>query len=99
MMIVFIVIVAAVIMIAMRYPSVDAEMNLEELTIELTCIVESEEKAKQIAEDYGIVLKSFSEKVAVYESDKPYQEIRDFGEKHGLEELFINMTNKKFFED
>lgn len=103
MMIVFIVIVAAVIMIAMRYPSVDAEMNLEELTqeqtIELTCIVESEEKAKQIAEDYGIVLKSFSEKVAVYESDKPYQEIRDLGEKHGLEELFINMTNKKFFED
>ena len=34
MMIVFIVIVAAVIMIAMRYPSVDAEMNLEELTQE-----------------------------------------------------------------
>lgn len=98
-----IVIVIVLVVVGIKCSSADAEFELEQSITnqisELTCTVESEDEALQIAADYNIELTSFSDGVAVFQTDKPYNEICEYGENHNLKKLYINMNNKKLLPE
>lgn len=64
--------------------------------LELVGMADSEEEAEKLAEDYEIELISYSEKVAVFQTDKSYEEILEIGKNKGLTELSVNSTLKAF---
>lgn len=63
---------------------------------ELVGLVESEEEAKEAAEAYGIELVSYKEGVAVFTTDKTYEEIVKIGKEKKLIELSLNITDRAF---
>lgn len=58
--------------------------------IELVGLVDTKEEAETLAEAYGITLVSYSESVAVFQTDKSYEEIVEIGKNKGLSELSRN---------
>ena len=69
-------------------------MQLDKL--ELIGMADSKEEAEKLAEDYEIELISYSENVAVFQTDKSYDEIIEIGKNKKLTELSINNTLKAF---
>lgn len=61
--------------------------------LELVGLANTREEAEEIAGDYGITLLSYSENVAVFQTDKTYEEILETGKNKGLVELSINHEN------
>lgn len=59
-------------------------------TLELVGLADTREEAEAIARDYGITLLSYGENVAVFTTDKSYEEITETGKRKGLPELSIN---------
>lgn len=77
------------------------EVQLESVPIqqdklELIGMADSKEEAEKLAEDYEIELISYSENVAVFQTDKTYEEILEIGKNKKLKELSINSTLKAF---
>ena len=64
------------------------QSNSEKL--QLTCLVDSQQEAKEIAEAYGIEFIRFDYGVAEFQSDKSYDELTEYGKKNGLKQLSIN---------
>ena len=64
--------------------------------LELIGMADSKEEAEKLAEDYEIELISYSEKVAVFQTDKSYDEILEIGKNKKLTELSINDELKAF---
>lgn len=63
---------------------------IEQRDLELLCAADTEEEAEKLAEDYGIELISFDSKIAVFQTDKAYEEIVEIGKEKGLPELSRN---------
>lgn len=59
---------------------------------QLMALVETEEEAKSIAEQYGIELMSFSEGVAEYRTEEDLDEVIARGQNNGYPALYINMV-------
>lgn len=82
----------------------EIEVPLESLPIEpmgqgdleLLCMVDTEEEAEKLAEDYEIELLSYDRKIAVFQTDKTYEEIVEIGKDKGLPELSINGTMRAY---
>jgi len=68
----------------------------EKAELELVGVAEDEEAAKKAAEEYGIKLVSYNEGIAVYSTDKTYEEIVRLGEEKGLIGLSLNITDRAF---
>lgn len=64
--------------------------------LELICMAETEEEAEKLAADYEIELISYSEKVAVFQTNKTYEEILETGKVKGLTELSLNNEMKAY---
>ena len=58
--------------------------------LQLTCFVDSQQEAEEIAEAYGIEFIRFDYGVAEFQSDKSYDELTEYGKKNGLKQLSIN---------
>lgn len=58
--------------------------------LELIGVADTEEIADKLAEDYGIELKSYEYGIAVFVTEKSYQEITEIGKAKGLPELSPN---------
>ncbi len=58
---------------------------------QLMALVETEEEAEIIAEQYGIELASFSEGVASYKTDENPEDVITRGQDNGYPPLFINI--------
>lgn len=56
-------------------------------SMQLTALADSQEAAQEIADLYGIELKSYSYGVATYTTDKNLQEILDLGQENDYPEL------------
>lgn len=77
----------------------DAQLDsvpIQQDKLELIGMADSKEEAEKLAEDYEIELISYSEKIAVFQTDKSYDEILEIGKKKKLTELSINDTLKAF---
>lgn len=77
----------------------DAQLDsvpIQQDKLELIGMADSKEEAEKLAEDYEIELISYSEKVAVFQTGKSYDEILKIGENKKLTELSINNTLKAF---
>lgn len=59
---------------------------------ELTALADSQEEADEIAELYGIELKSYSYGVAVFTTEEDPQKLMQLGEEEGYPELQYNYT-------
>lgn len=57
---------------------------------ELLCLVDSEEEAKTIADQYGIELVNFSYGVATFHTEDDPQKVIDMGKEKGYPELSLN---------
>lgn len=97
--IVLIVAVAIVLVIVLKKNAkvfVEGEnlMNVVEQNnsekLQLTCLVDSQQEAEEIAEAYGIEFIRFDYGVAEFQSDKSYDELTEYGKKNGLKQLSIN---------
>ena len=66
--------------------------------IELFCLAESEDEAREIAEQYGIEFVSFSYRVAVFRTEESARTVMERGEREGLPPLEIN-SEVQLFED
>jgi len=64
--------------------------------LELVGLADTEEEAMKMAEDYGIELKSFDCGIAVFTTDKSYEEITEIGKTKGLSELSTNSKRKVY---
>ena len=98
---IFAVIVVAGLGAAFWIKPVRREVQLESVPmqndqLELIGMADSKEEAEKLAEDYEIELISYSEKVAVFQTDKSYDEILEIGKNKKLTELSINNTLKAF---
>lgn len=58
--------------------------------LELIGVADTEEIADKLAKDYGIELKSYEYGIAVFVTEKSYQEITEIGKAKGLPELSPN---------
>lgn len=71
--------------------------NLQEVQVgfiaeeQLMALVETEEEAESIAEQYGIELTSFSEGVASYKTEENPADVIARGQDNGYPPLFMNM--------
>lgn len=95
------VVVVAGIGAAIWIKPIRKEVPLETIPVqqdklELFCMADSEEEAKELAKAYEIELTSYSEKVAVFQTDKSYEEILEIGRNKELTELSINSTIKAY---
>ena len=54
-------------------------------------MAETEEEAKKIAEQYGIELVSFSDGVAVYQTDEKLADVIARGQEQGYPQLYLNL--------
>ena len=61
--------------------------------LELVGLADTREEAEKMAQDYGILLLSYSENVAVFQTDKTYEEITEIGKNKNLAELSLNHEN------
>lgn len=59
---------------------------------QLIALVETEEEARSIAEQYGIEFVSFSEGVAEYKTDENPNDVIARGESNGFPPLYLNMV-------
>lgn len=59
---------------------------------QLMALVETEEEAQSIAEQYGIEFESFSDGVAVYKTEEDPAAVIARGEENGYPPLYLNMT-------
>lgn len=57
----------------------------------LMAMAETEEEAKKIAEQYGIELVSFSDGVAVYQTDEKLADVIARGQEQGYPQLYLNL--------
>lgn len=57
----------------------------------LMAMVETEDEAEKIAEQYGIELVSFSDGVAVYQTDEKIADVIDRGREKGYPQLYMNL--------
>lgn len=57
----------------------------------LMAMVETEDEAEKIAEQYGIELVSFSDGVAVYQTDEKIADVIDRGREQGYPQLYMNL--------
>ena len=64
--------------------------------LELVGLADTEEEAEKIAQDYGIELKSYEYGVAVFTTDKSFEEITEIGKTKGLTELSLNTRVKAY---
>lgn len=64
--------------------------------VELVGLADTEEEAEKIAQDYGIELKSYEYGVAVFTTDKSFEEITEIGKTKGLTELSLNTRVKAY---
>lgn len=60
----------------------------------LMTLAESEEEAKQIAEQYGITFVSFQSGVATYTTEEDPLQVIERGEKNGYPELYLNQKRE-----
>jgi len=65
-------------------------------TSQLTALADTQEAAQEIADLYGIELKSFSFGVATYTTDKNLREILDLGLENGYPELTPDFENQLY---
>lgn len=63
---------------------------------QLTALADSQEAAQEIADLYGIELKSYSHGVATYTTDKNLREILDLGLENDYPELTPNFENQLY---
>lgn len=61
---------------------------------QLMALVETEEEAESIAEQYGIELTSFSEGVAVYKTEENPADVIARGQDNGYPQLFMNLQRR-----
>lgn len=57
----------------------------------LMAMVETEEEAEKIAEQYGIEMVSFSDGVAVYQTDEKLADVLARGREQGYPQLYLNL--------
>lgn len=69
--------------------NVQGDMIVEE---RLIALVETEEEAESIAEQYGIELVSFAEGVAGYRTEEDPNKVIARGQDNGYPQLYLNMT-------
>ncbi|MGN0306598.1 MAG: hypothetical protein ACI4DN_00125 [Lachnospiraceae bacterium] len=69
---------------------INTQIETEEMVTTLIANVETNEEAEEIAELYGIILISFEDKVAIYETEKDPQELIRMGEEKGYPAIGIN---------
>ena len=98
---IFFVVVVAGLGAAFWIKPVRREVQLDSIPmqqdkLELIGMADSKEEAEKLAEDYEIELISYSEKIAVFKTDKTYEEILEIGKEKKLTELSINNTLKAF---
>lgn len=62
----------------------------------LMALVESEEAAKEIAEQYGITFVSFQAGVATYYTDEDLQQVISRGEENGYTPLYLNRARELY---
>ena len=68
--------------------NVQGEMIAEE---QLIALVETEEEAESIAEQYGIELVSFTQGVAGYKTEEDPNKVIAWGQDNGYPQLYLNM--------
>lgn len=64
--------------------------------LELIGVADTEEIAKKMAEDYDIELKSYEYGIAVFTTEKSFEEITEIGKAKGLPELSLNNEMKAY---
>lgn len=74
----------------------DFYMQDENGQIELIGLTDTQEEAEKLADDYGIEFKSYGYGVAVFTTDKTFQEITEIGRAKGLKTLSRNVENKAY---
>lgn len=72
-------------------PSTDSDSNV---LSQLTALADTQEEAQEIADLYGIELKSYSYGVATYTTDKNLREIFDLGLENNYPELTPDFENQ-----
>lgn len=72
------------------------EVKMESTAVEilgesqLMTFVETEEQAKEIAEQYGIEFVSLNEGIAVYKTEEKVEDVIARGRENGYQELYLN---------
>lgn len=66
--------------------------------LELLALIKDEMEAKTIAEGYGIEFVSWAEGVAVFRTEKTFEEILRIGQEKSLPELSVNIENEAFVQ-
>lgn len=91
--------VAAYVINGRAYEPLPEEYGVAESDLineELICLADSQEEAEQVAQAYGIELISYDLGVAVFKSDKPYNELLIYGKEHDLKQLSVNHIQEIF---
>lgn len=73
-------------------PSDSTEDSAQPRTVEMIALADTEEEALEIAELYQIELLSFSDGVAVYQTDRDPAELTALGQQNGYPALTLNNT-------
>ena len=60
----------------------------------LTALVDTQEEADEVAEQYGITLVSYESGVAVYHTEENPYDVITRGQENGYHELSVNLTRK-----
>lgn len=66
---------------------------------ELLALVDSEEEAQKIADQYGIMLSSYAFGVAIYTTDQDVDALFQLGKEMGYPELSINTDTYELFDE
>ncbi len=76
----------------MQYEEIDAGEGEQVMIAEdqLMALADTEEMAREIADQYGIELRSFANGIAVYRTEEDLFEVMERGRANGYAELSIN---------
>lgn len=79
---------------------IEMDVELEGIIAEqqLMAMVETEEDAKEIAEQYEITFVSFSDGIALYQTDEDPAEVIARGQEQGYTQLYLNLIRTTMLE-
>lgn len=67
---------------------------IQTATNSLVALVDTQEEAEEIAEQYGITLTSYENGVAVYHTEEDPYNVIARGQENGYHELSVNLTRR-----
>ena len=81
-----------------QFTETESSSENEKKELELIALAENQEDAEKIAELYGITLSSFANGVAVFTTDKEFQELQELGDINGYPTLTVNNSSYQLKE-